>query len=207
MGNEIRKEMSKFTIEDLGIAGETAEADPYHFKGNLTRCTIEDSEHFRVVIFFLKKGVQMPLHDHPNMSVYFKLLFGELDYYSYDKVENKYRYNEFESHQEYEKILNDNTVIDAKKSSLKVIRPGAFMLLKPSLGNMHSFVTKKDSAFFDVMVPNYSDLDIGRRMTYFKEIDPTAEERVVELEYDFQTSTKPDWFVVDEVSYRGAMAE
>ena len=46
----------------------------------------------------------MPLHDHPNMSVYFKLMFGKLSYVSYDKVDDKYKYNQF-SDNEYDEIL------------------------------------------------------------------------------------------------------
>ena len=54
---------------------------------------IEGSEDYRLVLFFIKKGMKMPLHDHPNMSVYFKLLFGKLNMTAYDKIDEKFRYN------------------------------------------------------------------------------------------------------------------
>ena len=57
----------------------------------------------------------MPLHDHPNMSVYFKLMFGKLSYNSYDKIDSKFAYNQF-SNDEYEELLKTNAVINAKKS-------------------------------------------------------------------------------------------
>ena len=57
----------------------------------------EHSEDYRLVLFFIKKGTRMPLHDHPNMSVFFRLLQGELEYRAYDKVYSKHRYNEFAS--------------------------------------------------------------------------------------------------------------
>lgn len=37
----------------------------------------------------------MPVHDHPNMSVYFKIMFGKLKYNAFDKIDEKYRYNYF----------------------------------------------------------------------------------------------------------------
>lgn len=50
----------------------------------------------------------MPLHDHPNMSVYFKLMFGKLSYHSYDKIDPKFKYNQF-SPDEYEEVLANKT--------------------------------------------------------------------------------------------------
>jgi quercetin dioxygenase-like cupin family protein len=90
------------TPEKLGVDGSD---DPYHFEGPLNRVTIDgDSEDYRLVMFFIKKGTVMPLHDHPNMSVFFRLVFGELKYYGYDKVEDKFKYNNF-STSEYEELL------------------------------------------------------------------------------------------------------
>jgi hypothetical protein len=75
--------------------------------------TIEGCEDYRLVLFFIKKGVKMHLHDHPNMSVFFKLLFGGLDYTGYDKLDEKYKYNQF-SEDEYEEMLQNKKVIKAK---------------------------------------------------------------------------------------------
>ena len=57
------------------------------------------------MLFFIKKGMEMPLHDHPNMSVYFKLMFGKLKYTAYDKIEDKFKYNQF-SNDEYEELIS-----------------------------------------------------------------------------------------------------
>ena len=64
-----------------------------------------DSEDYRLVLFFIKKGTRMPLHDHPNMAVFFRLVFGKLNYRAYDKVDMKYKYNEFVDG-EFDEILN-----------------------------------------------------------------------------------------------------
>ena len=52
----------------------------------------------------MKKGARMPLHDHPNMCVFFRMLFGKLNYKSYDKIDEKFKYNQF-SINEYQEML------------------------------------------------------------------------------------------------------
>ena len=101
--------MNALKPEYLGIQGMGE--DPYHFKGNLNRVTVDmDNEDYRLVLFFIKKGTRMPLHDHPNMSVFFRLIFGSLDYRSYDKIDEKFKYNDFVD-DEYQEILSTKTRI------------------------------------------------------------------------------------------------
>jgi hypothetical protein len=71
--------MNSVDIRDLGVNGTDSNSDNYHFQKRLNRVTIEGNDDYRLVLFFIKKGTQMPLHDHPNMSVYFKLMFGKLN--------------------------------------------------------------------------------------------------------------------------------
>jgi len=84
----------------------------------------ESSEDYRLVLFFIKKGTRMPLHDHPNMSVFFRLLFGKLEYRAYDKLDEKFRYNDF-SNDEYAEMLHTKTRIRAKRSKLMTLNSGS----------------------------------------------------------------------------------
>ena len=59
----------------------------------------------------------MPLHDHPNMSVFFRLVMWNLHYRAYDKVDDKYKYNEFANEEDQELIMNKEK-IQAKKSKM-----------------------------------------------------------------------------------------
>ena len=89
--------MNAIRLEDLGcIDGQNCD---YHWQHNLNRVTIDESadNDYRLVLFFIKKGTVMPLHDHPNMSVFFRLVTGNLQYRAYDKVDDKYKYNDFAS--------------------------------------------------------------------------------------------------------------
>jgi len=105
--------MNSLSLKQLGVEGPE---DPYHFQKNLNRITIEGSEDYRLVLFFIKKGTRMPLHDHPNMCVFFRMMFGRLNYRSYDKIDDKFRYNKF-SLNEYQELLEIKKRIGAKLSN------------------------------------------------------------------------------------------
>lgn len=94
----------------MGVEGPD---DPYHFQKQLNRITVEGCEDYRLVLFFIKKGTRMPLHDHPNMCVFFRMLFGKLNYRSFDKVDTKFQYNDF-SHDEHMELLESKKKICAK---------------------------------------------------------------------------------------------
>lgn len=115
----------------------------------MNRITVEANDDYRLVLFFIKKGQVMPLHDHPNMSVYFKLMFGKLSYHSYDKIDSKFVYNDM-SWDEYCELLENKAQILAKKSKRKVLANKNLLLVRPSCGNMHRFVAEEDSCFFDI---------------------------------------------------------
>ena len=128
--------MNAVRLEDLGcIDGQDCD---YHWQHNLNRITIDESDDndYRLVLFFIKKGTVMPLHDHPNMSVFFRLVTGNLQYRAYDKADDKYRYNEFAS-AEYESLLMDKSKIKAKKSKPMNIKEGDLLYVRPSTNNMH----------------------------------------------------------------------
>ena len=62
----------------------------------------------------------MPLHDHPNMSVFFRLLFGKLNHRGFDKVDEKFKYNRF-SNDEYTEFLETKKEITVKEVSQTII--------------------------------------------------------------------------------------
>lgn len=170
--------------------------------------TIEGNDDYRLVLFFIKKGTIMPIHDHPNMSVYFKLMFGSLKYTQYDKVADKYRYNQF-SNDEYDEILHTKKQVHAKKTNEKIIDDGEILLVRPSSGNIHKFVAQEDSCFFDICLPNYTS-DSLRRITYFNEISndlntcSTHGDRCdTILEYNTTPPVLPVGFEIAELDYRG----
>ena len=221
--------MNALDLSRCGVQGTTAEADPHHFQGKLNRVTIEGNEDYRLVLFFIKKGTVMPLHDHPNMSVYFKLMFGKLDYHVFDKVDEKFRYNQL-SDMEYQELMETKAKISAKKSAPKLLEKNNLLLVRPSCGNMHKFVAREDSCFFDICLPNYTS-DAERRITYFNEVSTVlncdglpcsevtdeneetahvpltgkADKGNTALEYHATPPVLPAGFTITELNYSGEM--
>lgn len=120
--------MKSITPQELGIEGPN---DPYHFQKDVNRVVIDGCDDYRLVMFFLKKGARMPLHDHPNMCVFFKLLFGKLNHRGYDKLDEKFKYNKF-SLDEYQELLETKKEIQIKPVSSTEVRENQFLLLRPS---------------------------------------------------------------------------
>jgi hypothetical protein len=184
---------------------------PYHFQGGLNRVTIDTSADtdYRLVLFFIKKGTVMPLHDHPNMSVFFRLVFGNLKYHSYDKIDEKYKYNDF-SEDEYLELLDNKARIEAKKSKAMNLKTDDLLFVRPSTNNMHEFVAQENSCFFDICLPNYTPANSSRRITYFKEVlqDKTQvmKSGLTELEYYTTPPVMPVDMKVEELDYRGSLA-
>lgn len=110
----------------------------------------------------------MPLHDHPNMCVFFRMMFGKLSYRSYDKLDDKFRYNKF-TLDEHHELIEKKRRIGVKLANETVLRGSQFMVVKPSRNNLHEFVAEENTAFFDICLPNYT-ADSLRRITYFKSI-------------------------------------
>ena len=205
--------MSAITPLDMGIENELDGTCPYHFKGNLNRVTIDTSadEDYRLVLFFIKKGTRMPLHDHPNMSVFFRLVFGDLKYHAYDKVDDKYKYNSF-SEDEYAELLETKAKIYAKKSKQMNLKTDDLLFVRPSSNNMHEFVAQENSCFMDICLPNYTPANSSRRITYFKEVLQDDEDSVkmkkglTQLEYYTTPPVMPVNMKVEELDFRGSLA-
>ena len=81
----------------------------------------------------------MPLHDHPNMAVFFRLIFGSLSYTSFDKTDQKFKYNDF-SQDEYFEMLTEKKSVRARKSKRMNLNGGDLLFVRPSNNNMHEFV-------------------------------------------------------------------
>lgn len=151
----------------------------------------------------------MPLHDHPNMSVFFRLIFGELSYRSYDKLDEKFKYNDFVE-DEYQEILRSKQKVSAKKSRLMTLKTDDLLFVRPSTNNMHEFVAQENSCFFDICLPNYTPNNHFRRITYFKEIDaenPATKIKggLTQLEYYTTPPVMPVDFSVNDLAYRGEL--
>jgi len=131
-------------------------------------------------IFILRKGAVIPLHDHPGMHVYGRLLFGRLRVRSYDP-EGPFDPGTRRA------VLRSDTVIGPSPTTYS---------LGPEEGNVHELEALEASAFFDVLTPSY-DPRTGRDCNYYRREGDVNSKHCVLLPVDL-------WdFSMDTLAYRG----
>ncbi|CAA7402983.1 unnamed protein product [Spirodela intermedia] len=174
----------------FGSFGETEKPPP------VTYLHLYECEQFSIGIFCLPPSAVIPLHNHPGMTVFSKLLFGSMHVKSFDWL--------------------DGPPPDTEPGLAKVVMDAAFTapcntsILYPAAGgNIHCFTAVTACAVLDVLGPPYSD-----DCTYYNELPCAnissgdsalaAEEGETQgrvwLE---QREKKPDDFVVVGGKYRG----
>jgi len=116
--------------------------------------TIKETPQFSISLFTIPKGRQLPLHDHPQMTVVGKVITGSLVLRAFD-WENP----------DCEKTKRGRTLVfllsdevGAKLVFDKVVScnsPPMFLL--PRERNVHELTALEDSALFDILAPPYDD--------------------------------------------------
>ncbi|CAN6291915.1 unnamed protein product [Urochloa humidicola] len=122
---------------------------------NIVQC-----KDFTIAVFFLPLRAVMPLHDHPGMTVFSKVLTGSAHVEGYDWIRQPRVFRARGSRTLAEKVL-DREVTPAS---------GTWVLFPESGGNMHRFVAGEEAhcAFLDVLGPPYS-LAERRPCSYYRD--------------------------------------
>ncbi|VDM97896.1 unnamed protein product [Thelazia callipaeda] len=129
---------------------------------------VYESEHIHVCLFGFKNcNFVFPLHDHPEMYGFLKVLRGAIALNSYTEL----------SHDEHSK-MRSTVKLNARSSNRIVYRfdgvtncwcSDECVYLGPEFGNIHSLTPLEDgAAFFDLLIPGYGN----NRCTYFKNMTP-----------------------------------
>ncbi|XP_057447606.1 plant cysteine oxidase 2-like [Lotus japonicus] len=153
--------------EDVGL-----KPDMPHFRSSsaqripkITYLHIYECEKFSMGIFCLPPSGVIPLHNHPGMTVFSKLLFGTMHIKSYDWV--------VDLPPESPTIVKptENQALEMRLAKVKVdadfTAPCNPSILYPEDGgNMHCFTAVTACAVLDVLGPPYSDYE-GRHCTYY----------------------------------------
>eukprot|EP00930_Biecheleria_cincta_P048565 TRINITY_DN33851_c0_g1_i1.p1 TRINITY_DN33851_c0_g1~~TRINITY_DN33851_c0_g1_i1.p1 ORF type:complete len:277 (-),score=35.89 TRINITY_DN33851_c0_g1_i1:28-858(-) len=133
------------TAEDLGVREQ--DASGIRSRSGVAYSEIYQGSDMTLAIFLLRAGARIPLHDHPGMTVFGRLLFGQMRSRSFD----------FES-------SGDQAVLHADKTLGPL--PVTYSL-GPAQGNIHELEAISDCAFFDLLAPSY-DFARGRPCNYYK---------------------------------------
>ncbi|XP_006651648.2 plant cysteine oxidase 2-like [Oryza brachyantha] len=125
-----------------------------------------ECEKFTVAIFYLPPGTVMPLHDHPGMTVFSKLLAGSAHVQSFDWVSPAVHGNGAN------RPVRSSTTRLAKRVLDHDVAAGCgtWVLYPSSGGNLHRFIAGGDEpcAFLDVLTPPYS-LGPRRQCTFYRD--------------------------------------
>ncbi|ESW11590.1 hypothetical protein PHAVU_008G043100 [Phaseolus vulgaris] len=153
--------------EDVGLRPDMPCFNTNKRTPKITYLHIYECEQFSMGIFCLPPSGVIPLHNHPGMTVFSKLLFGTMHIKSYDWV------TDLPPHMStMVKPSETSQTSDMRLAKVKVDAefdaPCDPSVLYPNDGgNMHWFTAVTACAVLDVLGPPYSDPD-GRDCTYYQ---------------------------------------
>ncbi|XP_059303915.1 plant cysteine oxidase 2-like [Lycium ferocissimum] len=142
----------------------------------VTYIKLHECNKFSIGIFCLPPSGVIPLHNHPGMTVFSKLLLGTMHAKSYDWVQNRDQFNQSGRQQESGMRLA-KVHVDADFTA----PCNASVLFPDSGGNMHCFKALTPCILLDVLGPPYSEAE-GRHCTYYKDYTYDTFSDVKELE-------------------------
>ncbi|KAK9951695.1 hypothetical protein M0R45_007131 [Rubus argutus] len=152
--------LDKLRPEDVGLSSDMQFFKPKNeVKGTprVTYTTIYQCNNFSLCCFFIPATGVIPLHNHPGMTVFSKLLLGKMHIKSYDLVDP----------------INNSDASQLRLAKLKAdsvfTAPCNSSVLYPTTGgNIHAFTAITPCAVLDVIGPPYSKQD-GRDCSYYKD--------------------------------------
>ncbi|GAA0156987.1 hypothetical protein LIER_38385 [Lithospermum erythrorhizon] len=154
--------------EDVGLSRSLQFFNPESVADGsprVTYTTIYKCDNFSMCIFFLPATGVIPLHNHPEMTVFSKLLLGSMHIKAYDWVD-------IDNSNNPEKY--DKPRLASLKANEVFTAPCNTSVLYPtSGGNIHEFRAVTPCAVLDVLGPPYSK-DDGRDCSYYRDFPFSA---------------------------------
>lgn len=161
--NKLRRILDVMRPEDVGLSRDLQFFKPKEVVDGNTRVTyttIYKCENFSLCIFFLPATAVIPLHNHPGMTVFSKLLLGTMHIKSYDWVDPVHHSDQISTPKSRLARMKANKIFTAPCDTS--------VLYPTSGGNIHEFRAITPCAVLDVMGPPYSK-DDGRDCSYYKD--------------------------------------
>lgn len=160
LAETVKRELESLQLEDFNIHSDEAR----RLEGTGSKVGYQEvysGSEITLCIFVLRAGAHIPLHDHPHMHVFGRLLFGRMRVTSYNPMP-------------LEDPADGNAgrwpprgALVANLQADHVMGPEPVTyVVGPCEGNVHELHALEDCAFFDVVVPPY-DTAAGRGCTYY----------------------------------------
>ncbi|CAN0891474.1 Plant cysteine oxidase 3 [Linum grandiflorum] len=166
--------LDSFGPDDVGLREETSDDDRGHgifglqrlsrvarWSQPITYIDVYECDSFTMCIFCFPTSSVIPLHDHPGMTVFSKVLYGSLHVKAYDWVEPP-------CISESKKLGVPPSARLAKFTVDKVLTApcGTSVLYPNAGGNLHCFTALTPCAVLDILTPSYNE-PAGRKCTYY----------------------------------------
>ncbi|KAL6643729.1 hypothetical protein ACP70R_018495 [Stipagrostis hirtigluma subsp. patula] len=165
----LRAMLDRMRPEDVGLSPDLEffrTRDAAVGVPTIRHTTIYKCPNFSMVMFFLPPNAVIPLHNHPGMTVFSKLLLGSMHAKSYDWVDP----DPDPSVSSCSSSPNDQLRL------ARVVVDGVFtapcntsVLYPTTGGNMHRFSAIEPCAILDILGPPYS-IEEDRDCTYYMDI-------------------------------------
>ncbi|PAN21967.1 hypothetical protein PAHAL_3G503500 [Panicum hallii] len=168
----LRAMLDRMKPEDVGLSPDLKffrSRDAAQGTPTITHTTIYNCPNFSMVILFLPRNAVIPLHNHPGMTVFSKLLLGSMHIKSYDWVDPDSDPSGTScSSQVDDQLRLAKLVVDDVFTA-----PCDTSVLYPTTGgNMHRFTAIAPCAILDILGPPYS-IEEDRDCTYYTDIPYT----------------------------------
>ncbi|KAK2663517.1 hypothetical protein Ddye_002091 [Dipteronia dyeriana] len=150
------KEESPDDDRGLGIFGLNGLNRVARWAQPITYLDIYECDGFTMCIFCFPTSSVIPLHDHPGMTVFSRVLYGSLHIKAYDWIEPAC-FQEAKGPVRLAKLAVDEVLTPAS---------GTSVLYPKSGGNLHSFTAVTPCAVLDILSPSYRE-EAGRKCTYY----------------------------------------
>ncbi|KAK4414838.1 Plant cysteine oxidase 1 [Sesamum alatum] len=151
--------------EDVGLSRDLQFFKPrsHEVEGTprVTSATIYKCQNFELCIFFLPATAVIPLHNHPEMTVFSKLLLGTMHIKAYDWADP------FDS-SDFFTSPSKSRLAKLKADATYTAPCDTSVLYPTSGGNIHEFTAITPCAVLDVIGPPYSK-DDGRDCSYYRD--------------------------------------
>ncbi|KAI9199727.1 uncharacterized protein BJ171DRAFT_201826 [Polychytrium aggregatum] len=158
--------LNGITAETLKIKESLAPVEYY---------SVYESSVFTICVFVLKRGTIMPIHDHPDMTVFSKIVSGDMFVKTFEFLPK--------SNNDLKTVIDPTTLqpCTVHRTRLGLNRvvsagsPESLMIIEPGQGaNLHSFEAVSDRVvLLDLIGPPYNG--DTRRCTYFTPLTPSHE--------------------------------
>lgn len=184
--DEVKKLVSQLTLIDCHFDARAAlfpvevTSEMVPDVAPVTYTHVYEDQHMHMSIFGLRAHSSMPLHNHPGMFGFMKVLYGRVAVNCYSKLDSlrlpatqrasrcfKQRLASWQEPTVIPVVLESQHILDAASDAL---------VLTPTSHNLHELVPvgQDEAVFFDLLTPPY--LPGERDCAYFQKLDPVDDQ-------------------------------